>query len=197
MDVLQNLSHNSRRMINFCRNDGGNITSITKEVLSQSGGCVSVRSELKKLHPKLLSPLLNASCWMKNMQKRKNQTVIWRISNAPGGQWGSERQRQVSERTRHGHGMNFLSCWVPCNAYRCRVKLWGKLLYFIMVVDIIVELSTFGGNIHVPWILSAFCGNINIPWILSPFSRNIHVLWILSAFCGYYPHFPYYEIHSS
>ena len=58
-----------------------------------------------------------------------------------------------------------------------------------MVVDIIVEISAFHGNIHLPWILSAFCGNINVPWILSAFSIYICSLWILSAFCAYCPHF--------
>ena len=36
-----------------------------------------------------------------------------------------------------------------------------------MVVNIIVEVSIFRGNIHVPWILSTFRGNIHVTWILS------------------------------
>ena len=31
----------------------------------------------------------------------------------------------------------------------------------------VLWVSTFCGNIQVPWILSAFCGNIHVPWILS------------------------------
>ena len=46
-----------------------------------------------------------------------------------------------------------------------------------------MEISTFCGNIHVPWILSAFHGNINVPWILS------FTPWILSAFRVYCPPF--------
>ena len=34
-------------------------------------------------------------------------------------------------------------------------------------MNIIVEVSAFCGNVHVPWILSAFCGNIHVLWILS------------------------------
>ena len=56
-------------------------------------------------------------------------------------------------------------------------------------MDIIVKISVFYGNIHVPLILSAFHGNINIPCILSAFRGYICTPWILSAFCGYCPHF--------
>ena len=47
-----------------------------------------------------------------------------------------------------------------------------RLHYCILVVNIIVEVSAFFGNIHILWILSAFRGNIHVPWMLS-------------AFCGY------------
>ena len=72
----------------------------------------------------------------------------------------------------------------------------GVLHNFILVVDIIVELSVFCENIHVLWILSAFreistfrgyyphfvyisvfCGNIHVPWILSAFLVCIRILW--------------------
>ena len=36
-----------------------------------------------------------------------------------------------------------------------------------MVVNIIIEVSAFRGNIHVPWILSAYRENILVLWILS------------------------------
>ena len=54
------------------------------------------------------------------------------------------------------------------------------------------------------WILSAFSGCIRISWILSAFfswiyPRSVDIIrisWILSAFCGYYLHWPHYEIPS-
>ena len=72
-----------------------------------------------------------------------------------------------------------------CNEQRCGVKLWARLHYFILVVNIcIVEVSVFHGNIHVSWILSAFCGNIHVPWLLSAFHGYIFITRILSAFRG-------------
>ena len=82
------------------------------------------------------------------------------------------------------------------------IKLSLRLRYFILVVDIIVKILAFCGNIHVPWILSAFIGNINVLWILSAFCGyictqkilssfrgNIYLPWILSSFREYYLHF--------
>ena len=57
----------------------------------------------KGLHPKLVSPFLNASRWMKTIHAGKTQTLIWSISNIPGEQQGC------------GHGGHFLFCWMPCN----------------------------------------------------------------------------------
>ena len=63
-------------------------------------------------------------------------------------------------------------------------KLRAILHYFIIVVNIIVEISAFCGNIHVTWILCTFYGNIHVPWLISAFCGYICILWILSAFCG-------------
>ena len=64
-----------------------------------------------------------------------------------------------------------LLLFLQCNEWRCLIKLWLRLCYFVLIVDII----------HILWILSAFCG--------SPRSVDIiQNLWILSAFsryCGY------------
>ena len=54
----------------------------------------------------------------------------------------------------------------------------------ILVVDIIREVSSFHGNIHILWILSAFLGNIHILWILSALRGYIFITWILSASRG-------------
>ena len=54
-----------------------------------------------------------------------------------------------------------------------------------MVVDIILEISSFCGDIHIPWILSSFSRNIKVRWILYPFCGYIYTLWILSPFRGY------------
>ena len=42
------------------------------------------RVNFKGLRPKIVSPLLNASCWMKTMHACKTKILICRISNAPG-----------------------------------------------------------------------------------------------------------------
>ena len=51
------------------------------------------------------------------------------------------------------------------------MELSCDLYYTISVcfMNIIVEVSAFCGNIHIPWILSAFRGNIHVLWILSTF----------------------------
>ena len=84
----------------------------------------------KVLHLKIVLPFLNASRQMKIMHAHKNQTVIWKISNAPGEQRGSGSQLRVSEITHRGNGVNSLWCWVPCNKYSCLKKLWLRLRYF-------------------------------------------------------------------
>ena len=74
----------------------------------------------KGLHMKIVSPLLNASRWMKTMHPRKNQMVIWRISNAPGEQQGSGSHcwLRLSHGTRdtglvcfYSHGLPLLGQW--------------------------------------------------------------------------------------
>ena len=45
LDVLQDLSHNIRQMLNVFCGDGGNIPSVTKVGLARSCGCFGVQSE--------------------------------------------------------------------------------------------------------------------------------------------------------
>ena len=65
----------------------------------------------------------------------------------------------------------FFYSWQCNGAYQCdtSVAAVGTCCSHCewWVVNIIVEVSAFCGNIHVPWILSAFRGNIHVPWILS------------------------------
>ena len=71
LNVLQDLSHNSQYMITVCRDNGGNIPSITKSGLAQIGGCVVVQ-----IIPEIVKAFLNSSCQMKKMHARKTQTVV-------------------------------------------------------------------------------------------------------------------------
>ena len=83
--------------------------------------------------------------------------------------------------THRGRGWFFVSA--GCHVSRKGAELSCEI-YYILVVNIIAEVSAFSGNIHIPWILSAFRGKIYVPWILSPFCGYICIIWILSAFCG-------------
>ena len=88
----------------------------------------------------------------------------WRLSLLPLRQaWNGWEYTSWS-------GVDVWRCRVTLNEWRCRVKLWSRLPYFILKVDIIVEIFAFCGNIYISWILSTFCGNIHISWILSTFS---------------------------
>ena len=85
--------------------------------------------------------------------------------------------------TRRGCGVDARMCWVPWNDTSCRVKLWLRLRYFVLVMDVIhiswkyhhfMEISTFCGYSPHFVDVSVFCG-------YSPFFVKI------SMFCGYYP----------
>ena len=62
------------------------------------------------------------------------------------------------------------------NEWSCGVQLWYGLYYFILVLNIIMEVFAFRGNIHVLWVLFAFRGYY-------PHFVDLYVLR------GYYPHF--------
>ena len=74
-------------------------------------------------------------------------------------------------------GTEFIPVIHKCNEKRCGVKLWARFCYFILVVDIIVKISAFRGNIHVPWILSAFRVYICILWKYPRSVDIIRILW--------------------
>ena len=139
--------------------------------------CWCPRWIFKSLHPKIVSPFLNAILRMKTMHGHKTQTVIWSISDVPGGQRGSGSHCKVSESTCRGRGWE---CSVVLGAMK-RVNVTNKVMPYTTLFSSDCGCCPYFMDLHVPWILSEFRGYIRI-------------FWILSVFCGYYFYWSHYEL---
>ena len=107
-------------------------------------------------------PFLSFSHQMKTVHGPEIQRVIWRVSNSPGEQQESGRQRRVSENTCRGHWVNFLWCWFQCYEQMWLVKLWLRLKDYSSLISF--------------WLL-----------ILYAFHGYYPHFFYISAYCRYYP----------
>ena len=87
-----------------------------------------------------------------------------------------------------GRGVDVRRCWVPCNGSRFQVKLLDILSYFILIVDINMEISMFCGYyphfvkyprsvdiIHISCIYPYFLEIICILWKYPRSKDNIRI----------------------